>query len=230
MTMSDRKPSFHLMPPGIQTQIRNNSRSISGVSGVSVASSAVSDFLEEKIKSHDLELEYLRTYQAGLQAARDTGDLPERDLLDQLGETIDRFEAVSNESTVLKRQRTILEQDLEDEAGGTKRQRGNDDEPDVTFLERAYTDTIVPRVMNASGKQRKSRFDQNAFEKDVLMFYEAKREDGLVFCHLTGWKPAELVKAAHLVPKCLSQEQVSYLFGAKEIVLSDARNGMPLRL
>lgn len=149
-------------------------------------------------------MEYLRTYQAGLQAAHDTGNLPGRDLLDQVGETIDRFEAVSNESTVLKRQRTILEQDLADEAGGTKRQRGNDDEndePDVTFLERAYTNTIVPRLMNASRKQRKSRFDQSAFKEDVIKFYRAKREDDLVFCHLTGWKPAELVKAASSCPQ-----------------------------
>lgn len=226
----DRKPSIHLMPPGIQNQLRNDDRSISGISGVSVASSSVSDFLEEKIKSHDLELEYLRTYQAGLQAARDTGTLPGRDFLDQVGETIDRFEVVSNESPVLKRRRTIIEQDLKDEAGGTKRQHRNDDEPDVTFLERAYTDTIVPRVMNASANQRKSNFDQSAFKNDVLEFYEAKREDGLVFCHLTGWKPVKLIKTAHLVPKCLSRDEVSYLFGAKEIVLSNARNGMFLRL
>lgn len=220
-----RKPSIHLMPEGIQAQQRDNDRSISGISGVSIASSSVSDFLEEKIKSHDLELEYLRTYQAGLQAARDTGTLPKAIFLGQVSNTIGRFEVVSKESTVLKRQRTIIEQDLEDEAGGAKRQRGNDDEPDATFLERAYTDTNVPRVMNASGKQRKSKFDQSAFKKDAIEFYEAKREDGLAFCHLTGWKPAQLIKAAHLVPKALCQEEVSYLFGAEEVVLSDARNG-----
>lgn len=33
------------------------------------------------------------------------------------------------------------------------------------------------------------------------------------------------MKAAHLVPKSLSQEE-AYLFGVKELVLSDAKNGI----
>ena len=37
-------------------------------------------------------------------------------------------------------------------------------EPDLSFFERAYTDSIVPRVMGASAKQRKNHFRQDKFK------------------------------------------------------------------
>lgn len=35
------------------------------------------------------------------------------------------------------------------------------------------------------------------------------------------------MKAAHIVPKSLQSEELSYLFGAGEVELSDPRNGAP---
>ena len=213
------------MPEGYQDELKRRERNISGLSGLSVASSA-SEFLETKIQSQSLELDYLRMYSSGLQAAHAAGSLEACEFTEQVGPVADEFAGISSELRVLKRQRKLLEEDLEEETSIAKRQRLAHDEPDITFLERAYTDSIVPRVMGASAKQKKSKFNQSAFRKDVIDFYQAGHGDQ-VFCHLTGWWYAKMVKAAHLVPKSLSEEEVSYLFGAKQLVLSDARNGIP---
>jgi hypothetical protein len=87
-----------------------------------------------------------------------------------------------------------------------------DKDVDVALLERAYTNTIVPRVMAALAKQRKGSFRQSNFKKAVLNFYNASDNDS-AYCHLTGWWQSSDVKAAHLVPKSLTSEEVSCLFG-----------------
>ncbi|KAJ5113262.1 hypothetical protein N7456_001796 [Penicillium angulare] len=48
------------------------------------------------------------------------------------------------------------------------------------------------------------------------------------YCHLTGFWDKGLVKAAHLVAKSLSTDEISDLFGVEQIVLSDPRNGLSL--
>lgn len=220
-----RKPSIHLMPEGFQSELKKTERNITGLSELSVASSA-SEFLEGKIQSQNLQLEYLRTYKSGLQAAHAAGSLETSEFTDQIGPVMDEFTGICGELKVLKRQRKILEEDLEEETSIAKRQRLAHDEPDITFLERAYTDSIVPRVMGASAKQKKSDYDQSAFRKDVINFYGAGDGD-YAFCHLTGWWDRKVVKAAYLVPKSLSEKEVSYLFGTKQLILSDAKNGIP---
>jgi hypothetical protein len=80
---------------------------------------------------------------------------------------------------------------MEDEIAKIKRQRLL--EPDLHFLERAYTSTIVPRlprVMSATAKQKKRNFDQSKFKSNVLEFYSAHKIDGgmkFAYCPLTGW-------------------------------------------
>jgi hypothetical protein len=96
-------------------------------------------------------------------------------------------------------------------------------EPDLSFFERAYTDSIVPRVMGASAKQRKNHFRQDKFKSDLLKYYGAVKGIGsgkAAWCHLTGWWDSKFVKAAHLVPKSLSGDELSYLFGVGEVILS----------
>ena len=208
------------MPEGFQSELKKTERNITGLSELSVASSA-SEFLEGKIQSQNLQLEYLRTYKSGLQAAH----AETSEFTDQIAPVMDEFTGICGELKVLKRQRKILEEDLEEEASAAKRQRMAD-EPGVTFLERVYTDSIMPRVIGASAKQKKSEYDQSAFRKDVINFYGTGNGDH-AFCHLTGWWDRKVVKAAYLVPKSLSEEEVSYLFGTKQLILSDAKNGIP---
>jgi hypothetical protein len=101
-------------------------------------------------------------------------------------------------------------------------------EPNIGLLERAYASTIVPRVMGASAKQKKSSFNQSEFRKRVIDFYKAAmdmEDHKMAYCHLAGWCPSEQVKAAHLVPKSLSGEEIAHLFGSDEVVITDPRNG-----
>jgi hypothetical protein len=65
-------------------------------------------------------------------------------------------------------------------------------------------------------------------EKAFSIFYSATRDvDGTKFeyCHLCGWLPKNMIKAAHLVPKSLVGGELSYLFGEGEVVLMNLRNG-----
>ena len=109
-----------------------------------------------------------RQYQEGLHVAHTGERITSEEFQAEIGAVLGNF---NKNLRVLKRQRRIIEQDIEDEVEHHKRERGEDQEPDVSFLERAYTNTIVPRVMGASAKQRKSKFDQKAFTNDVMEYY-----------------------------------------------------------
>ncbi|KAJ5936761.1 hypothetical protein N7466_003211 [Penicillium verhagenii] len=98
---------------------------------------------------------------------------------------------------------------------------------DDGLLRRAYADTIIPRVMGAAAKTKKRPFDQKAFKKDVKQYYGLPTHPkDHSFCHVLCFAvPASFVKAAHLVPKSLSEPEVSHIFGVQDGVLTDPRNG-----
>ncbi|EHK99701.1 hypothetical protein M7I_4378 [Glarea lozoyensis 74030] len=81
--------------------------------------------------------------------------------------------------------------------------------------------------MSAS-KPTKSKFDQHSYAKGVLEFYGASRktsDDELEkYCHITGWQAPSTVECAHIVPKYLESEELSYLYGVRETMLSEPRN------
>lgn len=225
------------MPENRQKSLQSKQRDFSQISGfsrVSVASSTVSEFLEEKIRSYQLEIDYLRTYKDGLYEAKEADTIKDTEYKPELNSVLDDLKQANEDLRLVKRQRSLLEDDLQDEL--RKRQKDDTTGPDKDFLERAYTNVIVPRVMGALSKQKKSKFNQSAFRKDVLEFYSAvgvqehdgKKEEFAAYCHLTGWTDPESVKAAHLVPKSLTEEEIGYLFGTKELIRSDPRNGMLL--
>jgi hypothetical protein len=193
---------------------------------MSAASTSVSDFLEAKIKGYQTELDYLEAYKESLIAARESETITTDQYKESSDEAFQSFYQVSQDLRVLKRQHKIIKEDLEDEI--VKRQRNDNNEPGIDFLERAYADTIVPRVMGSVSKQKKQKkFNQSAFRKAVLKYYSAGDEEkGVAYCHLLGWEPKERVKAAHLVPKCLSGNEIAHLFGTKYFdVKLDPRNG-----
>ncbi|KAK2766987.1 hypothetical protein FQN54_006304 [Arachnomyces sp. PD_36] len=91
------------------------------------------------------------------------------------------------------------------EAENIKR-RKRDDGPTIGFLERAYTNEIVTKIMGCSGKQKKKRnSEQTDFKKAVLKYYSSENRDAeAYFCHVMGRLDAKLVKCAHLGPKSIS--------------------------
>jgi hypothetical protein len=172
----------------------------------------------------------MHTYKDGLWEAKLSHKISEDEYMTELNAILNDFHSAQKDLQLLKRQRSILEDDLEDEIRTDKRQRNIDTVPDHSFLERAYTNIIVPRVMGAISKQRKTKFDQSAFRKDVLQYYSAIKISGknatAAYCHLTGWADGFSIKAAHLVPKSLTGEEISYLFGIGDLIRSDPRNGI----
>jgi hypothetical protein len=225
------------MPATTQNALDQRSRDVSAASDMSNLSmeSKVSDFLEQKIRLHRASIDYMRDYAHGLRHAMSEDQL-RKDEYDQEMTDVDKeIEPAVRELSALHAQRRTMEQDLvqsyEDSGPKPKRQRGYP-EPSPEFMERAYASTVVSRVMAAS-KQKRRRFDQSQFRKDVIKHLDADTDpEGCqrVWCHLSGWLPKERIKAAHLVPKCLHGDELTFLFGVGEVVLSDPRNGRWLRM
>jgi hypothetical protein len=201
----------------------SNSSRLSQISQDSLQSTT-SDFLDAKIAALEDEMEYISCIKEGLDEISSPGLLNRDAYQTEIGPLLRRFRATSQTLDVVKRQRTLIEEDLEVEVKRRRIAGPLDD----GLVERAYVDTIIPRVMGAAAKIRKSPFDQKKFKKDVNQYYGLMTESGkeTSFCHVLGFfLPASTVKAAHVVPKSLSQAEVSHIFGVQDGVLSDPRNG-----
>ncbi|KAJ5971484.1 uncharacterized protein N7479_001402 [Penicillium vulpinum] len=76
--------------------------------------------------------------------------------------------------------------------------------------------------MGAMSKLRKPPFYQKTFKKEVNKYYGlTEKHRGATF---SGFNLPASVRAAHLVPKIPSPEEVSHIFGVEDGVLSDPRN------
>lgn len=223
------------MPQKRQASLREqHKRAVSAATDTSALSmdSTVSDFLEKKIQMFASDVEYYRIYQDGLCESLDENKLGHQEYQDAVGNLDKRYEPVLQQLRELKRNRHTLKQDMEDSCCDTKldtQKRANvSREPSIDFLERAYSSTMATRVTGASSKQKKRNFDQAQFRKNVISYLGADKDPehaGTIWCHLTGWHMKESIKAAHLVPKTLHGDELTYLFGVGEMVLPDPRNG-----
>ncbi|KAJ5939216.1 hypothetical protein N7466_002350, partial [Penicillium verhagenii] len=202
----------------------SNSSRLSQVSQES-CQSTTSDFLHMKIAALQDEKEYIDCIKQGLEEGSSLGMIDKSVFQKEIEPVVKRFRMTSKTLDVLKRQRRLIEADLEMEV---KRQRITGP-PDDGILQRAYRDTIIPRVMGAAAKTRKRPFDQRAFKKQVNEYYGLKEAcmGTESWCHVLGFF-VNNVKAAHIVPKSLSQEELYHIFGVEDGVLSDPRNGLTL--
>lgn len=195
------------------------------LSNLSAASNA-SDFLEAKAKACQSTVDYWNDYAVGLREAKDDHTLSTELYKDEMKRMLDSYKPAIEELDVLRKQQKNLIEDLDEESKALKRQDAQEG-PDVDFLERAYTDTIIPRVIAATAKQRRGKFNQGDFKKSVENYYSAADKTmDCSYCHLLGWLPTEIVKCAHLVPMPLSGPELAYIFGVEEDdVLYNPRNG-----
>ena len=221
-----------LMTPDRHQRLRQyQERSVSAASRISKIShnsleSTASDFLEAKISELEDEKGYLLCWREGLDEAKEAGSLTTAAFHEEIQPFLTRFKRTVSTINVLKRQKKVLAEDLEEQIA-LKKQRVQDP-PDEALLERAYRDTIIPRVMSASAKRPASAFDQSAFKVAVRRYYgiDTQCSKRMSYCHVLGEiLPATLVKVAHLVPKSLTQDEVSHLFGGEHAVATDPRNG-----
>ena len=219
-TSSLSASSEHLsrLPAAKREELGNiRKRKASALSTLSAASST-SDFVEAKIKNVEADLDYSETLRQALSESYKEGHLSEEQYREACRDLKSDVAPREDELVVLKRQKKVIEDDMQDEL------------PAYRTLEDAYTASLVGKIMGACGKVKKSKFDQTRFRSDALERYNAKsrnEETGeeLAWCHLIGWCGAKRVKAAHIVPKTLESDSLAYLFGVGEAKLSDPRNG-----
>ncbi|KAJ5629829.1 hypothetical protein N7528_003486 [Penicillium herquei] len=110
--------------------------------------STASEFLDAKIEALQSEEEYLKQVRAGLRDTHLRDTLEYQEFQRQVGPMILKMR--DNTDTVLKRERTLIADDLDDAL--EKRQRIEGPSTDE-LLERAYRDAVMQRVIAAPGKQ-----------------------------------------------------------------------------
>lgn len=181
----------------------------------------VSEFLEAKAASLQAELEFIKCQLAAYDVVRESEKMTSADFVEVIQPYLANFRSASQELHITKRQGRTFHADVEDEYA-TKRQRF--DEPSNALLKRAYQTVMVERIMLASAKQSRREFSQSDFRKDVLAYYCPAACDGVAWCHILG-RAHHKVKAAHIVPKILTGDEIAHLFGDEESVFVDRRNG-----
>jgi hypothetical protein len=189
-------------------------RKVSGAS-IKTVDSDISEILEAKIQGLEADLAITTTYRQGLIQAFEHKRLAEDELQEENKEIDDAELDRKGELVVLRQQKKILTEDLQEH-------------PKRADIEQAYVDLMVSKVLLSTAKQSKRNFDQSGFKKAVLAYYGiGKKEiDGKMgHCAVLGWLASDQIKAAHIVPKALEGSSLSYLYGVGEAVLSDPRNG-----
>lgn len=223
-----------LMPAARKDALNNHQqRSVSATSQLFQASvdSNVSEYLEASVTAMQSELDWIRCFRDGLDEARAKSLLSDTEFEEQIRPFINAFRSTSTSLNVWKRHRRSVEDEREEDLQKLRIKKRRTEAPDSSFLDRAYASAIVSRVMAASAKQKGKSFNRSEFRARVSRFYgiddfivDNPDHAGLSWCHVFGsWEDS--IKTAHLVPKSLSINELSYLFGEEETVLSNPRNG-----
>ena len=127
-------------------------------SQMSITSSTVSDFLEDKVAFLASKVDVIKTYRDGLLKAQRVSDISDKDF-QELKKVTAMIDILVQHKKVLTRQKQFIEDDLEEEVAKKKKDIG--DRHDTDFFERAYANTIIPRVMGALSKQPKNTFTKH---------------------------------------------------------------------
>jgi hypothetical protein len=178
--------------------------------------SSVDDFINAKIESITADLEVNNKFGEIFKDAKKRKAFTDKEYSDASKDLQSEIKEKERELLTLKRQKKTISEDI-DEAM-----------PQFSTVADAYSSVLMTKIMTASSNQRRGKpFDQRIFTKAVLSFYGAVRDGGdQKYCHLTGWQGGALVKCAHIVPKSLESDELAYLFGVRETILSEPRNGM----
>lgn len=199
------------------------SRKTSAFSTVSTSSTA-SEFLDQKIRDMETDIDFTQVYRDGLVETFDTKLLGSEELTKALEEVNGDDKKRRKEWVTLKRQRRHTEEDILDQ--------GKEN------VETAYGIAIrnwfqIPSQLSNSERNRKNHAQQD-FRKGVEDYYHVAKEiqeqtkvvREVYCCVSKGWYEPSSMKAAHIVPKILQSDELSYLFGVGEMNLSDPRNGL----
>lgn len=215
---------FNRLSEQSKTVLESRSQPTGPASIATDTTRSVSVFLEQTIRNYECEIAYIKAARDGLVEAQDLKRITADEFRTEIVPFLQQAQETQQRLSLVKHQKELIEEDLED-AISIKRQKQSGG-PSLELLENAYTQSILPRVMAASARQRKSRFDQSGFRKAVQTFYDVPLNKG--YCHVLGcWLPKEYMKAAHLVPKSLTCGEISYLYSSQSdpTTREDPRNG-----
>jgi hypothetical protein len=223
LTMASRPPiperySSLIPPSDMEILSKHTATAMTAISQLSTTSST-NDFIDAKIESISADLAINGKFKDYFEGAKKRKVLADEEYNDAVKELESEVKQKERELITLKRQKKIISDDIDEVL------------PQYSTLEGAYSSVLITKIMSTTGKQKKGKkYDQTAYSKAVLSFYGAVRrtDSGIVekYCHLTEWQHQELVKCAHLVPKSLESDELAYLFGVRETVLSEPRNGI----
>lgn len=216
-----------MMPVARRARIRrqrDTSQSLQS-SVASYAESEMSLFLEEKILQVHSEIDLVAAYIEGFDDLKEMNDVDPDHLQAARENKLSECRLLTRELEALKLSQRGLAADMRETI--TNSRARFEDDPVWTTLEKAYREVVVQRTMACTAKPKKSSFNQSAFRTAVLERYGAYNPtDETVWCHLLGWFPSKEVKAAHLVPKSFTSEELKPLFGSDEgAAFKDPRNG-----
>lgn len=174
------------------------------------------------------QLDELIEYRAGLGEALADQTIQSPEYEKEIESVSAIFKPVQEELKVLEKHSRYLEEELAENVA--KRKRKDADMPPERLLANAYIDGSVSRVMSLTARRKKANFPQRDLKKAVVDYYDARKTDAgptELWCHLTGvWHFEEHVRTAHIIPKAMSTEETSYIFGDKEMIALDPRNGV----
>jgi hypothetical protein len=211
-----------LVPQSSLKEMENLSkRTASAMAAISQLSttSFTDDFIDARIESISADLAVNSKFRDYFETAKKSKVFTDEEYDDAVQELQSEVDQKERELITLKRQKKAISDDIDEVL------------PQYFTIEGAYSSVLTTKIMFTSSKQRKGKsFDQSVYSKAVLSFYGAVRytDSGQVekYCHLTGWLPEKQVKCVYLVPKSLESDELAYLFGVREAVLSEPRNGM----
>ena len=98
-------------------------------------------------------------------------------------------------------------------------------------IEEAYNTALVTKVMSSEIQKRGKKFKHKAVCNKFAKRYDSemivKGGTVMAFCPVTRWHGAKETKAAHIVLRAISSDELSYLYGAGgEVMPTDPQNGM----
>ncbi|KAJ9286803.1 hypothetical protein DTO021C3_5535 [Paecilomyces variotii] len=207
----------------------SHSRRVSAASTIS-ATSSISQFVDQRAQVLEAEIDLIKAYRSGLSNLKATNKIDIGEYDKTFREIESRKRRLDHESLLLKRQRKALEEDIDDEISA---RIGASREELDRIMEIAYSSLVTDRVMSASKlklQRQGPKHNQSKYRERVIRYLQAQPHESVVWCHILGRAlPRSSVKAAHIVPKSLESEQLSYFFGASELRVSmDKRNGLTL--
>ncbi|KAK4906428.1 hypothetical protein LTR66_017718 [Elasticomyces elasticus] len=180
--------------------------------------STISDFVESKISEFEIEKWYMSQRVRALEIMRHSGKLTTADFLKKAHNVIEKYRTASTNFRLLKGRRIMIQETIFEKDNAARMRIG----PAWGLVSQSYMSGIMLDVIDTT-KRADMKFDLKAFKKRVTEHYDLPTLLGRSgqtgsklsgFCHIQGeFRQWSDIKAAHIVPRFLSEPEISHLLG-----------------